>query len=622
MSAFGPTAGRPGPAGRMLACRPGRAADTAAGSGLAAKNAQGSKLIQPTMVSSVTPDGSAFDPAVIMGGLYGDGIIALQGAFPREWAQRLREDIDRLFAEARARPHGALPRGPERYYVEVHPERLRGFVDIASHPWFVAVCEAVLGPHYQVVEVGFDVPGPGARDQPWHRDFPMPDATRIGRRIDSLAFNLTAVDTVADMGPLQIAPGTHWDQFGAPDDPDREQAMFPPPELHPLRSTRAVPPAAVGRHLGPLGAHHPPGHRQSLQPVAAGARRRRRCARWRQRRPPRPAGHPRLPRRSAGGSARASELPGGRSAGRDRAGAFHRGAARRSGLKASAWRSRAAAAAGAARAGGVVPRPDARDARATREQTGCRRPAAPSRGAHVAVATVAAPRFPRGHARSGASGNPCTSGSGHAATQTSSRTARAGRRIQRRRRRDDHRGRRKDRLAGRQRRRQPRGQRLHDHRGRLHPVRHRTRNDFAGDRREVGRARQHGALRRGRHQRRRAHRLRRPRHLPVPRRRRAGPRRLHRPGQRVLVPDLRRRQHQLPRPVSAHRRRAGRGQLPAGPGQRQPLAGRSHHGPQHDEHRADRPRRHGGRVRRLPGHDHRGARSPRPPRCSPPACSA
>jgi hypothetical protein len=179
-----------------------------------------------------------FDVAAIMSGLYGDGIIALKGAFERDWVRCLGEDIQGLFAEARGRPHGALPRGPQRWYVEVHPQRLRGFVDIARHPWFVAVCQAVLGPDYRIVEVGFDVPGPGAQDQPWHRDFPMPHATRVGRRLDSLAFNLTAVDTVMEMGPLQIAPGTQWDEFAPPAD-DRETGMFPPRELYPRYEARA-----------------------------------------------------------------------------------------------------------------------------------------------------------------------------------------------------------------------------------------------------------------------------------------------------------------------------------------------------------------------------------------------
>ena len=180
-------------------------------------------------------EGGAWETAQIMGGLYGDGIIALKGAFDRDWVVRMREDIEHLFAEARAVPGGALPRGPERFYVEVHPERIRGFVDIVTHPWFVAVCTAILGPDYKVVEIGFDIPFPGAQDQPWHRDFPAPEATLAGRRLNSLAFNLTAVDTIVEMGPLEIAPGTQWDDIS-----DSPNGMFPPKALYPRYRQRAV----------------------------------------------------------------------------------------------------------------------------------------------------------------------------------------------------------------------------------------------------------------------------------------------------------------------------------------------------------------------------------------------
>jgi hypothetical protein len=168
-----------------------------------------------------------FDTADIMRGLYGDGIIGLKQGFTRGWIQCLREDIDRLFAEALQRPGGALARGPERYYVEICPEDIRGFTDLASHPWITAVCEAVLGPDYKIVELGFDVPGPGAKDQPWHRDFPAPAETITGRRLNSLAFNLTTVDVTEDMGPLEIAPGTQWDVFTGCD-----KGMFPPKSLY------------------------------------------------------------------------------------------------------------------------------------------------------------------------------------------------------------------------------------------------------------------------------------------------------------------------------------------------------------------------------------------------------
>lgn len=176
-------------------------------------------------------DSTDHDTAAIMGGLYGDGVIGLRGAFTPQWADALREDIEILFAEAQAIPGGALPRGPQRFYVEVQPERIRGFVDIATHPWFVAVCAGVLGPDYSIVEVGFDIPFPGAADQPWHRDFAAPAATTRERRLDSLAFNLTAVDTRDDMGPFEVAPGTQWDVW--PGDP-----MFPPRDTWPRYEAR------------------------------------------------------------------------------------------------------------------------------------------------------------------------------------------------------------------------------------------------------------------------------------------------------------------------------------------------------------------------------------------------
>ena len=155
--------------------------------------------------------------------IYTDGITALKGAFSVAWADRMREDIETAFTEAKARPGGAVGRGPNRYYVEIHPEQLRGFADLVTHPWVMAVCTAVLGPRYEIVELGFDIPFAGAVNQPWHRDFPMPEVTRTERRLNSLAFNLTGVDTTEDMGPFEIAPGTQFD-----DEPDFEHGMFPP----------------------------------------------------------------------------------------------------------------------------------------------------------------------------------------------------------------------------------------------------------------------------------------------------------------------------------------------------------------------------------------------------------
>ncbi len=179
-----------------------------------------------TVASPQRQQAAQFDIARVMSGLYGDGIISCTGAFRREWVHALREDIERHFAQAVQRPGGTVGRGPQRYYSEIHPEDIRGFVDLVTHPWVTTVCEAILGPDYRIVEIGYDVPLPGAAFQPWHRDFPAPEATLVGRRLNSLAFNITAVDVTEAMGPLEIAPGTQWD-----DPSEFADGMFPPESL-------------------------------------------------------------------------------------------------------------------------------------------------------------------------------------------------------------------------------------------------------------------------------------------------------------------------------------------------------------------------------------------------------
>ncbi len=174
-------------------------------------------------MTAATDHTPAVDVSADVETLYRDGITARKGAFAPEWADRLGEDIDAAFKEALARPGGTVGRGPNRYYVEIHPEQIRDFVGLVDHPWVRSLCTAVLGPDYRIVELGFDIPLEGAVNQPWHRDFPMPEETREERRYTSLAFNVTTVDTEEDMGPFEIAPGTQWD-----DSPEFDHGMFPP----------------------------------------------------------------------------------------------------------------------------------------------------------------------------------------------------------------------------------------------------------------------------------------------------------------------------------------------------------------------------------------------------------
>lgn len=164
-----------------------------------------------------------------------DGIVGLHGGLARDTVERMREDMMTAFWEAIRRPGGAVGRGPRRWYVELHPEALSDFVMLATHPWIVEMSERVLGPNWQIVEVGFDTPFQGAQDQPWHRDFPSPPASYRDHRMTSLAFNITGVDVTADMGPFEVASGTQWD-----DGRKWNHEMFPEKESWERFAERAV----------------------------------------------------------------------------------------------------------------------------------------------------------------------------------------------------------------------------------------------------------------------------------------------------------------------------------------------------------------------------------------------
>jgi hypothetical protein len=179
--------------------------------------------------------GAAEDVAADAGILLRDGIVGRKGAFSRDYARAMREDMMAAFWDAIGRPGGAVGRGPRRWYVEISPEMFSGFAELCAHPWVVAMCEAALGPDYRIVEIGFDVPFEGAKYQPWHRDFPSPPETWRDRRITSLAFNLTGVDVTQDMGPFEVSPATQFD-----DGREWPHEMFPPEAEWPRYAERAV----------------------------------------------------------------------------------------------------------------------------------------------------------------------------------------------------------------------------------------------------------------------------------------------------------------------------------------------------------------------------------------------
>jgi hypothetical protein len=156
--------------------------------------------------------------------IHENGIASLPGILPVEWADELDIDVGLQFLDALkiGGGEGVAFRGWSRYYIELYPELLRGFLPLVTHPAIIGLSREMLGEDYQIVELGADIPLPGAPDQPPHRDFPMPEPTQMHRRLTSLAFNASTVDVTPELGPFNIAPGTHFD-----DGADFVQGMFP-----------------------------------------------------------------------------------------------------------------------------------------------------------------------------------------------------------------------------------------------------------------------------------------------------------------------------------------------------------------------------------------------------------
>lgn len=169
--------------------------------------------------------------------IYEHGITSLRDILPVQWADELDVDVGLQFIDALKVEggEGVAFRGWSRFYIELYPERLRGFLEMVAHPAIVELSREVLGEQYQIVELGADIPLPGAPEQPPHRDFPLPEPTRLHRRLTSLCFNASTVDVTPSMGPFNIAPGTHFDEGS-----DFVKEMFPVGEKKEAYNQRMV----------------------------------------------------------------------------------------------------------------------------------------------------------------------------------------------------------------------------------------------------------------------------------------------------------------------------------------------------------------------------------------------
>lgn len=152
--------------------------------------------------------------------IYTDGLAVGKGALDLRLVQTLRTVAMRLYSDALHNGNAVL-RGPDRYYFQIDLESLGLNLGLAliRNAWFRGVSEAILGPEYRIVDLGIDVPGPGARNQPLHRDHKIPERffglAPERHELIWLTFNVPLEPWTLQNAPLMYVPGTQfvmWDE--------------------------------------------------------------------------------------------------------------------------------------------------------------------------------------------------------------------------------------------------------------------------------------------------------------------------------------------------------------------------------------------------------------------------
>src|SRR5687768_5572882 len=73
---------------------------------------EGLRVVTTGRRAAGTANDAALDVSADVETLDRDGIVGRKGAFETDWVDRLREDMEAAFTEARGRERGAVSRGP------------------------------------------------------------------------------------------------------------------------------------------------------------------------------------------------------------------------------------------------------------------------------------------------------------------------------------------------------------------------------------------------------------------------------------------------------------------------------------------------------------------------------
>ena len=139
-----------------------------------------------------------------------DGYVVLRDHFPVEVIDRWNETFLPLLHGHIAREGHLRNRGPARYYVTL--PFVRPFADprFLEDDDVLAVVERLVGSNPVLCQLATDTPLDGSDYQELHRDTP-PLFPEWGHETPAfqLAVNFPLVDVTPEMGPVEIAAGTH-----------------------------------------------------------------------------------------------------------------------------------------------------------------------------------------------------------------------------------------------------------------------------------------------------------------------------------------------------------------------------------------------------------------------------
>jgi hypothetical protein len=141
--------------------------------------------------------------------LQDDGICVLRGALDPLLIQGWADAFAQLFERRRTIEGGLAPRETERYYLTL-PWR-EPFADerVFAHPAILGVLDRLFDKDYVMVQLGADVPLPGAEYQEVHRDFMHIFPEEVITPIYAVAVNFPLVKITDENGPFQMARKTH-----------------------------------------------------------------------------------------------------------------------------------------------------------------------------------------------------------------------------------------------------------------------------------------------------------------------------------------------------------------------------------------------------------------------------